>query len=133
MSYGYVVAGRSLRRLESTTRSPIFAAFGDTLEGLVTVRAFSMEQRFVDDTHHKIDVTTQMYVNLDYVWLSSNRPNRWYGFWMLNRWLLLRFDSLGAVSILITTVFAIARLDAGLAGLTITSAMALTMSVYCTY
>ena len=59
-SYGYVVAGRSLRRMESTTRSPIFAAFGDTLEGLVTVRAFSKEKRFVDNTYGKIDLTTKM-------------------------------------------------------------------------
>lgn len=50
---------------------------------------------------------------------------------MMNRWLLLRFDTLGAVATFLTTIFALARLDAGLAGLTITSAMAFTMSVYC--
>lgn len=50
---------------------------------------------------------------------------------MLNRWLLLRFDSLGALSTLLTATFALARLDAGLAGLTITSAMAFTSAVYC--
>lgn len=59
-SYGYIIAGRSLRRMESTTRSPIFAAFGDMLEGLVTVRAFGREKRFVDTTHGKIDLTTKM-------------------------------------------------------------------------
>ncbi|KAG8908992.1 hypothetical protein FRB99_000095 [Tulasnella sp. 403] len=116
LSYGYIVAGRSLRRMESTTRSPIFAAFGDTLEGLVTVRAFSKELTFVDGTHIKIDLTTKM----------------WYSFWMLNRWLLLRFDSLGAVSTFFTSIFALAKLDAGLAGLTITSAMAFMMAVYWT-
>jgi len=56
----------------------------------------------------------------------------WYGFWMLNRWLLLRFDTLGAFSTLLTTTFALSRLDAGLAGLTITSAMAFTSAVYWT-
>ena len=50
---------------------------------------------------------------------------------MLNRWLLLRFDFFGALATLGTTVFALARLDAGLAGLTITASMAFTMSVYC--
>ena len=63
--------------------------------------------------------------------LPNAYTDRWYGFWMLNRWLLVRFDTLGAVSTLATTLFSLARLDAGLAGLTITSAMAFTMSVYC--
>ncbi|KAG9037596.1 hypothetical protein FRB95_004816 [Tulasnella sp. JGI-2019a] len=114
LSKGYIVTGRMLRRMESTTRSPIFAAFGDVLEGLVTVRAFSSERRFVDRTHAKVDVTIKM----------------WYGFWMTNRWLLVRFDTLSALSVLLTTIFALARLDAGLAGLAITSAMGFTMSVY---
>ncbi|KAG9009269.1 hypothetical protein FRB94_012338 [Tulasnella sp. JGI-2019a] len=115
-SYGYVITGRMLRRMESTTRSPIFAAFGDVLEGLVTVRAFSSEKRFVERTHSKVDLTIKM----------------WYGFWMSNRWLLLRFDSLGALSTLMATIFALARLSAGLAGLTITSAMSFTTAVYWT-
>ncbi|KAG8878137.1 hypothetical protein FRB98_006383 [Tulasnella sp. 332] len=107
LSYGYVITGRMLRRMESTTRSPIFAAFGDALEGLVTVRAFSSERRFVDRTHTKVDLTIKI-------------------------WLLLRFDSLGAFSTLMATIFALSRLDPGLAGLAITSAMAFTTAVYWT-
>ena len=47
---------------------------------------------------------------------------------MINRWLLLNYDTLGAVAVLITTVFSISTLrdKAGLAGLCITSAMAFT-------
>jgi hypothetical protein len=55
----------------------------------------------------------------------------WYTFWMTNRWLLLNFDALGALAVLTTTLFALSGLvNAGLAGLSITSAMAFTMSVY---
>jgi len=52
----------------------------------------------------------------------------WYSFWMTNRWLLLNYDTLGAMAVLITTVFSISTLrdEAGLAGLCITSAMAFT-------
>jgi len=52
----------------------------------------------------------------------------WYSFWMINRWLLLNYDTLGAVAVLITTLFSISTLrdGAGLAGLCITSAMAFT-------
>jgi hypothetical protein len=55
----------------------------------------------------------------------------WYTFWMTNRWLLLRFDALGAVGVFITTLFALSGLvPARIAGLCITSSMAFTMSIY---
>ncbi|PFH45713.1 hypothetical protein AMATHDRAFT_158119 [Amanita thiersii Skay4041] len=116
LAIGYLNTGRDLRRMESNTRSPIFSDFSELLEGIVTVRAFSAETRFLDRLHQKIDVTTKM----------------WYNFWMTNRWLLLNFDGLGALAVLITSLFSIATLtaSAGLAGLCITSAMAFTGSVY---
>lgn len=46
--------------MESNSRSPIFSGFGELLEGIVTVRAFSAEQRFLDSLHTKIDLTTQV-------------------------------------------------------------------------
>ncbi|KAH7922269.1 P-loop containing nucleoside triphosphate hydrolase protein [Leucogyrophana mollusca] len=115
LAMGYLSTGRDLRRMESNSRSPIFSGFGELLEGIVTVRAFSAERRFMDDLHLKIDVTTKM----------------WYNFWMTNRWLLVNFDALGALAVLITTLFALSGLvGAGTAGLCITSAMSFTMSVY---
>ncbi|KAF5353364.1 hypothetical protein D9756_007860 [Leucocoprinus leucothites] len=116
LAIGYLNTGRDLRRMESNSRSPIFSDFGELLEGIVTVRAFSSENRFLNNLHRKIDVTTKM----------------WYGFWMTNRWLLLNFDALGGLAVLVTTLFSIATLTngAGLAGVCITSAMAFTMSVY---
>jgi len=59
----------------------------------------------------------------------------WYAFWMTNRWLLLNFEALGALSVLITSLFAISTLanDAGLAGVCITSAMSFTMSGVSSY
>ncbi|KAG5653253.1 hypothetical protein H0H81_001510 [Sphagnurus paluster] len=116
LAIGYLNTGRDLRRMESNTRSPIFSDFGELLEGIVTVRAFSAEKRFLDNLHRKIDTTTQM----------------WYTFWMTNRWLLLNFDAMGALAVLITTLFSISTLSggAGLAGICITSAMAFTSSVY---
>lgn len=46
--------------MESNSRSPIFSGFGELLEGIVTVRAFSAERRFLNDLHTKIDVTTKV-------------------------------------------------------------------------
>ncbi|KAI0945816.1 hypothetical protein AcV7_009953 [Taiwanofungus camphoratus] len=112
---GYLNTGRDIRRMESTSRSPIFANFNELLEGIVTVRAFSAEQRFLNDLYSKVDLTTQM----------------WYTFWMTNRWLLLYFDALGATGVLATTLFALSGyVRAGTAGVCITSAMSFTTSVY---
>ncbi|OCH88899.1 multidrug resistance-associated ABC transporter [Obba rivulosa] len=112
---GYLNTGRDVRRMESNTRSPIFANFSELLEGIVTVRAFSVEQAFLEDLYTKIDLTTRM----------------WYTFWMTNRWLLLYFDALGAAGVLVTTLFALSGyVEAGTAGVCITSAMNFTMSVY---
>jgi hypothetical protein len=60
LAIGYLNTGRDLRRMESNSRSPIFSGFGELLEGIVTVRAFSAEQRFLDGLHTKIDLTTQV-------------------------------------------------------------------------
>ena len=60
LALGYLSTGRDLRRMESNTRSPIFSDFGELLEGIVTVRAFSAEKRFLDNLHIKIDTTTKV-------------------------------------------------------------------------
>ena len=60
LAIGYLNTGRDLRRMESNTRSPIFSDFGEVLEGIVTVRAFSAEKRFLDNVFVKIDTTTKV-------------------------------------------------------------------------
>lgn len=58
---GYLNTGRDIRRMESNSRSPIFANFNELLEGIVTVRAFSAEQTFLDNLYAKVDLTTQVW------------------------------------------------------------------------
>ncbi|KAG8685438.1 hypothetical protein FRC08_013106 [Ceratobasidium sp. 394] len=107
LALGYVRTARDLK-LEPNSRSPIFSSFEELLEGMVTVRAFSAEQKFLDVLHRQIDDTTAM----------------WYNFWMLNRWLRLHFDALASLSLFVTTIFAISSLlGDGLAAVTITTAM----------
>lgn len=62
ISQGYISTGRDMRRMQSTTRSPIFAAFAETLEGIVTVRAFGAERRFLAILLRRIDLTTKVRV-----------------------------------------------------------------------
>ena len=70
LAIGYLNTGRDLRRMESNTRSPIFSDFGEMLEGIVTVRAFSAEKRFLNNVFVKIDVTNK--VGFFYSMLFSN-------------------------------------------------------------
>ncbi|KAF7314389.1 ABC bile acid [Mycena kentingensis (nom. inval.)] len=116
LAIGYLNTGRDLRRMESNSRSPIYSDFGELLEGIVTVRAFSAEHRFMDLLHKRVNTATRM----------------WYTFWMTNRWLLLNFDCLSGVAVFVTAVFSIAFLDnnAGMAGLAMTSALTFTNAVY---
>ena len=115
LAVGYLNTGRDLRRMESNSRSPIFSGFGEMLEGIVTVRAFGAEQRFLNDIHVKIDLTVRMF----------------YNFWMLNRHLLLHFDALGGMGVLAATLFSLSGyVSAGTAGVCITSAMSFCTSVY---
>ncbi|KEP50725.1 multidrug resistance-associated ABC transporter [Rhizoctonia solani 123E] len=114
-SRGYVSSSRDLRRIEATTRSPIVASFSELLAGIVTVRAFGAEQTFL----------LRMYKNLDLTQTAAHY------LWMCNRWLLLRFDFLGAFSVLIATTGTImGGASAGLAGIVITQAQQYVRSLY---
>ncbi|GAA5902673.1 uncharacterized protein JCM6883_007204 [Sporobolomyces salmoneus] len=111
----YVKTSRDLRRLESVARSPIFSKFGETLQGIVTCRAFGSERRFLGELFDSVDTM-----------LACAYSNA-----LSNRYLLFRFDSLGALAVIITTYLAlVARASPGLAALAITSAQALVQSVY---
>jgi len=43
----YLKSSRDLRRLEGVNRSPVISHFSDTLEGLVTIRAYKREEKFL--------------------------------------------------------------------------------------
>ncbi|KII83760.1 hypothetical protein PLICRDRAFT_119100 [Plicaturopsis crispa FD-325 SS-3] len=119
LAIGYLRTGTDLRRMESNSRSPIFSGFSELLEGIVTVRAFSAERRFLDEIHAKIDAMTKQ--------CSCNS----WTFWMTNRWLSLNSDVLGAVAVYVTTLFALSGfVSAGIAGLSITSATTFTISIF---
>ncbi|KAF7331551.1 ATP-dependent bile acid permease [Mycena kentingensis (nom. inval.)] len=118
LAHSYLAAGRDFKRMESNNRSPIFSDFGELLNGIVTVRAFSAEKRFMEGLHTRTD----------------SMAKQWYAFWMGNRWLLVNFDVLGGASVYVTALFAIIALknNAGIAGLAITSALSFSDAVYWT-
>ncbi len=44
----YRAAARELKRMDSITRSPIYAHFSAALGGLATIRAYGLQRRFIN-------------------------------------------------------------------------------------
>ncbi|KIJ35944.1 hypothetical protein M422DRAFT_782369 [Sphaerobolus stellatus SS14] len=115
VAVAYSNTARDLRRMESNTKSPIFASFQDSLAGIVTVRAFSAERKFLKDFYLKVDLSSKMT----------------YYYWMANRWLSIHFDVLGGLAVLFTNILAIqGSIGTGLAAVMITSALSFIRAIY---
>ena len=65
-------ASRETKRLESISRSPVFAQFSETLGGLGTIRAYNQVSRFIYKFEHKVDLNTRTTYNIRTAegWLS---------------------------------------------------------------
>ncbi|KAL4753658.1 hypothetical protein BDW72DRAFT_21058 [Aspergillus terricola var. indicus] len=112
----YLNASRDMKRLESVQRSPLYQQFGETLNGIVTIRAYGDGPRFLVDNHRRIN--------------NYNRPHIYL--WAANRWLAFRVDITGALVSFLTATFIlsnIGRIDAGAAGLSLTYAVTFTENV----
>lgn len=112
----YLNSSRDLKRLESVQRSPLYQQFGETLNGIVTIRAYGDGPRFIVDNHRRIN--------------SYNRPHLYL--WASNRWLALRVDWTGALVSFFSAAFVlinVGKIDAGAAGLSLTYAVTFTENV----
>lgn len=112
----YLRSSRDLKRLESVQRSPLYQQFGETISGLITIRAYRDERRFIRDNQHRVD--------------THNRP--FIYLWAANRWLALRVDLVGALVAFFAGVFVIlslGKIDAGAAGLSLSYAVTFTENV----
>ena len=106
----YLRSSRDLKRLESVQRSPLYQQFGETLSGIVTIRAYGDERRFIRDSQTRVDTHSRPFIYL----------------WAANRWLALRVDFTGALVAFFAGVFvilSIRTIDAGSAGLSLTYAV----------
>eukprot|EP01043_Picozoa_sp_COSAG02_P034622 COSAG02_NODE_2431_length_8875_cov_9.810164_10_plen_520_part_00 len=106
----YRKTAREMKRLSSTARSPIFQHFNETINGLITMRAFDETQRFQDKCGENVNFFTRT------IMCQAT----------IGRWLSVRLQGLGAVTLfwtaLAVTLFPDA-LDAGLAGLAMNYSM----------
>jgi ABC-type multidrug transport system fused ATPase/permease subunit len=115
VGYFYISLSRELKRYESITKSPIHQHFSESLNGVATIRAYGIESRFMKQNIQAID--------------NNNRP--FFYLWVANRWLSFRIDSVGSLVMLFAGIFvllSVGKIDAGLAGLSLSYAIAFSES-----
>lgn len=109
----YIAASRQLKRLESTTRSPIFSHFSETVTGVSTIRAYGKQKDFIAMSEEKVD--------------ENQIPS--YLVQISNRWVAVRLEIVGIAIVLATSLFAVlarATANAGIVGLSISYALSIT-------
>ncbi|KAJ2820990.1 hypothetical protein IWW50_004831, partial [Coemansia erecta] len=114
----FLDTSRTLKRLDSTTRSPIYAGFQESLAGAPTIRAYGLSERFMAENVRKVDANQRCV----YPYLS------------LNRWLAVRLEFMSAFIIFSTALLGVLSLlygsaDAGLVGLSVTYALQSTQQI----
>lgn len=72
----YTNTARDIRRIESVLRSPIFSSFGELLDGVVTVRAFGEEKRFLINCTKRLDRATAAYWYMWMRWVIDHGTSR---------------------------------------------------------
>lgn len=112
----YIRSSRDLKRLESVQRSPLYQQFGETLSGIITIRAYGDERRFIRDNIQRVNTHSRPFIYM----------------WATNRWLSIRVDVAGALVSFFAGAFVImnvGKIDAGAAGLSLTYAVTFTENV----
>ena len=57
----YIKSSREIKRLDSISRSPIYANFGETLDGTSVIRAYQATQQFIQKNYDLLDLNQRAY------------------------------------------------------------------------
>ncbi|XP_011096661.1 ABC transporter C family member 2 [Sesamum indicum] len=87
----YQSTAREVKRLDSITRSPVYAQFGEALNGLSTIRAYKAYDRMANINGKSMDNN----IRFTLVNMSGNR------------WLAIRLETVGGIMIWFTATFAV--------------------------
>ncbi|EDO17723.1 hypothetical protein Kpol_1033p28 [Vanderwaltozyma polyspora DSM 70294] len=114
----YLRTSRELRRLDSITKSPIYAHFQESLGGLATIRGYEQQKRFIHINQARVD----------------NNMSAYYPSINSNRWLAYRLEFLGSLIIFGAASLSILKLrdgtlTAGMIGLSLSYALQVTQSL----
>ncbi|XP_077946532.1 ATP-binding cassette sub-family C member 4 isoform X5 [Gasterosteus aculeatus] len=113
LRFYFLQTSRDMKRLESTTRSPVFSHLSSSLQGLSTIRAFKAQRSFqqVFDEHQDL------------------HSGAWFLFLTTSRWFAVRLDGICSIFVTITTfgcLYLRDGLEPGAVGLALSYALTLT-------
>uniref|UniRef100_A0A8C0V5B3 Multidrug resistance-associated protein 4 n=1 Tax=Cyanistes caeruleus TaxID=156563 RepID=A0A8C0V5B3_CYACU len=108
----FLDTSRDIKRLESTTRSPVFSHLSSSLQGLWTIRALKAEERFqkLFDAHQDL------------------HSEAWFLFLTTSRWFAVRLDAICAIFVIVVafgSLLLAKTLSAGQVGLALSYAITL--------
>lgn len=108
----FLETSRDVKRLESTTRSPVFSHLSSSLQGLWTIRAYKTEERFQElfDAHQDL------------------HSEAWFLFLTTSRWFAVRLDAICAIFVIVVafgSLILAQTLNAGQVGLALSYALTL--------
>lgn len=112
----FLPTSRQLRRIESTTRSPIYSHFDESLSGSSTIRAFGKQSAFIIESNRRID---QNHV----------------ASWAINgctQWIITRLEFLGYMVVFANALYCLINrenIQASITGLTLTYSMTITRNL----
>ncbi|KAK8805623.1 hypothetical protein WA158_002279 [Blastocystis sp. Blastoise] len=87
----FITSSREIKRLDSISRSPIYAHFSETLDGIPVIRAFRMQDYFINNNNKKLDYNQRAY----FLQFSANC------------WLGLRLEFAGTIIVLFSSLLAV--------------------------
>lgn len=108
----FLETSRDVKRLESTTRSPVFSHLSSSLQGLWTIRAYKAEERCQElfDAHQDL------------------HSEAWFLFLTTSRWFAVRLDAICALFVIVVAFGSLVlakTLDAGQVGLALSYSLTL--------
>ncbi|KAI8624244.1 P-loop containing nucleoside triphosphate hydrolase protein [Xylariaceae sp. FL1651] len=108
-AHRYLHAARSVKRMESITKSPVFEQFGSALTGVLTIRSFNKSQTYIERMYRKLDD-----------WSTAT----WH-LWLFNRWMGWRMSVVGSFFASFVAFFILLSpdMDSALAGFALSFAL----------
>uniref|UniRef100_A0A6Q2XRI0 ABC-type glutathione-S-conjugate transporter n=1 Tax=Esox lucius TaxID=8010 RepID=A0A6Q2XRI0_ESOLU len=109
----YVATSCQLRRLEAVSRSPIYTHFNETIQGASVIRAFSEQERFIQQANTRID----------------HNQTSYFPRFVATRWLAVNLEFLGNLLVLSAATLAVMgrnTLSPGIVGLAVSHSLQVT-------
>ncbi|KAK5584047.1 hypothetical protein RB653_005654 [Dictyostelium firmibasis] len=108
----YVASSRDMKRYESITRSPIFSLLQESYNGLITIRSYQQQKRFISMMQNHNNINLRLF---------------YYSF-SIHRWIGVRLELISALVVFLAAFFSLFNSNTGFSVLSVTTALSM-----CTY